>query len=138
MLLQKLKKDKLKAVKARNVNKKDAINMVLGEVPRLNKPKNEKVTDEELIKIITKLVKSELITLEHAHIDPSKSEYLQILEEYLPKMMTEEEISTWVLDNIELSDYNIPMKAMKDVMKELKGKADGNLVKKVLTNGLLI
>lgn len=135
MLLQKLKKAKLKAVKAKDTDKRDAINMILGEVPRLNKPKNEKVTDQELIVIINKLVKSELITLKHAEINPDKSDYLKTLKSYLPKMMTEEEISIWVLDNITLSDYNIPIQAMKDVMKELKGKADGSLVKKVLTSG---
>lgn len=132
MLLQKLKKAKLKAVKAKDIDKRDAINMILGEVPRLNKPKNEKVTDQELIIIINKLVKSELITLKHAEINPDKSDYLKTLKSYLPKMMTEEEISIWILDNIPLSDYSIPIQAMKDVMKELKGKADGSLVKKVL------
>lgn len=132
MLLQRLKKDKLAAVKADDSVRKNTINMILGEIPRLNKLKGESVTDEELLTIINKLIKSELTTLEYAGEDPADSLYVQILKSYLPKMMTEEEISKWVLDNIDLSAYNMPIQAMKDVMKELKGKADGSLVKNVL------
>lgn len=136
MLLQRLKRDKLKAVKAKDIDRKNAINMVLGEIPRLNKPKGVDVTDSELITIINKLIKSELIMLEYDGVSPDTSLYVQALKSYLPKMMTEEEISAWVLDNIDLSAYNIPIQAMKDVMKELKGKADGGLVKNVLTRGV--
>lgn len=134
MLLQQLKKDKLKAIKTKNVDRRDAINMILGEIPRLNKLKHEKVTDAEVVSIINKLIKSELVTLEYAGISHEKSDYLNTLRKYLPKMMTEEEISTWILDNIDLGAYNTPIQAMKDAMKELKGKADGGLVKKVLQN----
>lgn len=133
MLLQRLKRDKLEAVKAKDIDRKNAINMVLGEIPRLNKPKDVDVTDSELITIINKLIKSELIMLEYDGANPDTSLYVQALKSYLPKMMTEEEISAWVLDNIDLSAYNVPIQAMKDIMKELKGKADGGLVKKVLT-----
>lgn len=136
MLLQQLKKDKLKAIKTKNVDRRDAINMVLGEIPRLNKLKHEKVTDTEVISIINKLIKSELVTLEYAGISHEKSNYLNTLREYLPKMMTEEEISTWILDNIDLGAYNTPIQSMKDVMKELKGKADGGLVKNILMAGV--
>ncbi len=137
MLLQQLKKDKLKAIKTKNVDRRDAINMILGEIPRLNKLKHEKVTDTEVISIINKLIKSELVTLEYAGISHEKSNYLNTLREYLPKMMTEEEISTWILDNIDLGAYNTPIQSMKDVMKELKGKADGGLVKNILMVGVL-
>lgn len=132
MLLQQLKKDKLKAVKTKDVTKKDAINMILGEIPRLNKLKHEQVTDVEIISIINKLIKSELTTLGYAAIAPEKSEYLDILKNYLPKLMDEKEISSWILDNIDLNAYNTPILAMKDIMKELKGKADGNIVRNVL------
>lgn len=136
MLLQQLKKDKLKAIKTKNVDRRDAINMILGEIPRLNKLKHEKVTDAEVVSIINKLIKSELVTLEYAGISHEKSDYLNTLREYLPKMMTEEEISTWILDNVDLGAYNTPIQSMKDVMKELKGKADGGLVKNILMAGV--
>ena len=133
MLLQKLKEDKLKAIRAEDIFKKNAINMVLGELPRLNKPKGTTVTDEELIVIINKLIKSELITLEYSGGDPETSVYIQTLKSYLPVMMTEEEIIVWILDNIDMDAYDIPMKAMRVIMQDLKGRVDGNLVKDILT-----
>ena len=133
MLLQKLKEDKLEAVRAEDVDRKNAINMILGELPRLNKTKDEDINDGEIIAIINKLIKSEVTTLEYSNNDPNTSTYIQHLKSYLPKMMTEEEIFVWILDNLNMDDYDIPMKAMRVIMRDLKGKADGNLVKKVLT-----
>jgi uncharacterized protein YqeY len=71
--------------------------------------------------------------LEYSGLDESKSEYLNTLKGFLPKMMSEKEIEEWILDKIDLSAYNNPMQAMKSIMKELKGKADGNVVRNVLT-----
>lgn len=133
MLLQKLKEDKLEAVKAEDVDRKNAINMVLGEVPRLNKLKDEDVTDGEIIAIINKLIKSELVVLEYDGVNPDTSAYVQHLKSYLPEMMTEEEIFTWILDNINMDDYSVPMKAMRVIMRDLKGKVDGKVVKDVLS-----
>lgn len=133
MLEKDLKIELKKAIKHKDVEKKTAIKMILGEVPRLNKKKGEKVTEEEISKIITKLIKSEILLLSYSGIDESKSEYLNILKGYLPKMMSEKEIEEWILDNIEISDYNNPIQAMGLIMKSLKGKADGNVVRNVLT-----
>jgi len=135
MLQKKLKLQLKKAIKTGDIEKKNAIRMILGEIPRLNKKKHEQVTDEDVLKIISKLIKSEVEMLKAIHADESKSEYLQILKSYLPTMMSEKEIEAWVLDNIDFDAYIIPMKAMGPIMKELKGKADGNLVKQVLTRG---
>jgi uncharacterized protein YqeY len=133
MLQKELKLQLKKAIKSGDFERKKAIRMVLGEIPRLNKKKGEQVIDEDIFKIITKLIKSEITILGYANIDESSSKYLQILKKYLPTMMSEKEIEAWVLDNIDFSAYIIPMKAMGPIMKELKGKADGNLVKQVLT-----
>lgn len=133
MLEKDLKLELKKAMKSKDIERKNAIKMVLGEVPRLNKKAGEKVTEDEINKIITKLIKSETIMLEYSGIDESKSEYLNILKDYLPKTMSKEEIKDWVLDNIDFNDYNSTMQAMGPIMKVLKGKANGTDVKKVLT-----
>lgn len=127
-----LKAELKAAMKAKDAERCNAIKMVLGEVPRLNKKKDDPVTEEEINGIITKLIKSEVALLEYAKMDETKSEYLSVLRSYLPKMMTVEEIRTWVLDNVDFSAYNNKMKAMGFIMKGLQGKADGNVVKKVL------
>lgn len=129
-----LKLELKRAIKLKNAERSNAIRMILAEVPRLNKKKDEKVTEEDINRIVNKLIKSELTVLEYSGVDESKSEYLSILKSFVPAMMAEKEIKDWVLDNVDLSAYNNKMQAMGTIMKELKGKANGNLVKKVLQN----
>jgi len=128
-----LKKELKGAIKAKDTYKKDAIRMILGEVPRLNKKKGEAVTEDEITKIIRGLVKSEVIRLTAANYTHEKSEYLTYLKSYLPEMMSEKEIEAWILDNIDFSTYNNTMQAMGPIMKGLNGKVDGNLVREILT-----
>jgi uncharacterized protein YqeY len=121
-----------KATKAKDINKKYTLRMILGEIPRLNKKKGEEVTKDDINGIITKLIKSELIVLEYSGVDESKSEYLNILKSFIPAMMTEKEIESWIFNNVDFDSYATPIKAMGFIMSELKGSADGNLVRLVL------
>jgi len=68
--------------------------------------------------------------------DKEKSE-LTIIEEFLPAKISEEEVRQFVLKVI--SDTNAEGlkdigRVMGPVMKELKGKADGNLVQQMVKN----
>ncbi len=76
------------------------------------------------------LCKSEKQTLELTK--QPRSEYLQVLESYLPQMASEEEILAWTKANIDFSQFKSPMQAMGTIMKHFGKGADGNLVKKVL------
>lgn len=132
MLLQKIKDDMKRAIKEQDYDLKYTTRMIIGEVPRLNKKAGIEPTDQEIEDIIKKLIKSEIIVLEYSGQDESLSLYLNILKSYLPQMLTENEIRGWIAMHVTLSDYNPKIKAMGYIMKELKGKADGNIVKKIL------
>lgn len=128
-----LKKELKLAIKSGSVYRKDAIRMILGEVPRLNKKKIDPATEEEIDKIIRSLIKSEMIRLTAANYTEDKSEYLSELKSFLPSMMTEKEIKVWILDNVDFNDYiDSKIKAMGPIMKKLNGRADGNIVRKIL------
>lgn len=133
MLLEKLDQDIKEAMKNRDNEKKDALRMIKGEIPRLNLKAGENPTDEQIHKIIKKLIKGEVIVLEYSGQDPSISRFIGILEEYLPQMMDKGQIQSWIVDNIDLSQFNPKIKAMGPIMKHLNGKADGKLVKQILT-----
>jgi hypothetical protein len=60
------------------------------------------------------------------------SEYLRVLESYLPKQPSEAEIRAWIAQNINLADFAGKMQAMKPIMANFGGAADGNLVRKIL------
>lgn len=50
---------------------------------------------------------------------------------YLPEEATEEDIKTWIIDNIDFSQYKNKMQAMKPTIDHFKG-ADGNMVKNII------
>lgn len=135
MLLQTIKKNLTMAMKNGNIAEKDALRMVLSEVPRLNLKAGKEATDEQIQQIIRKLIKSETMVLEYSGQDESKSEYINILREYLPKMMSHEDVCIWLAENrniIDLDKFRPQIKAMGPIMKHLKGKVDGNIVRKIL------
>jgi uncharacterized protein len=132
MLIKKIKKELTIAMKDGNNVKKMALRMIIGEIPRLNLKAGQVPTDEQVQKIIRSLIKSETLVCEYSGKDVCDNEYLTILNSYLPKMMNEAEIKEWIINNVNSTQYIPIIKAMGFIMKELKGKADGNMVKKVL------
>ncbi len=92
----------------------------------------EEITDDDLLNIIRKFVKSEKTVLELKK--ETTSDYLELLNTYLPKMASSEEIKQWIQNNVDLSEFKSPMQAMGTVMKHFGKLADGNQVKEVLKN----
>ena len=142
-LIKKLKEDLKMAMLGKDNQVRDTIRIVMGEYPSLTVPielesgkkttrvkKPEEITDNDLLGIISKLVKSEKTVLELQKKD--SSDYLTILETYLPKMATKEEIIAWINENIDFSEYKNSMQAMGTIMKHFGKQADGNLVKQLL------
>ena len=142
-LIKKLKDDLKKAMLGKDNQVRDAIRLIMGEYPSLTVPmelesgkkttrvkKSEEITNDDLLGIIRKLVKSEKTVLEIQKKD--SSEYLTILESYLPKMATKEEITAWITENIDFSEFKNTMQAMGTIMKHFGKLADGNLVRQLL------
>ncbi|MDH5523944.1 MAG: GatB/YqeY domain-containing protein [Desulfobulbaceae bacterium] len=143
-LLAKMKADLKQAMRDKDTAAKDAIRQIMSEFPtkitlaitlesgkKSSRPKREdEIENDEIIAVIMGLAKSEKQTLEYKK--ETTSEYLQILELYLPKMASEEEITAWINDNIDFSQFKNSMQAMGTIMKHFGKSADGNLVKAVL------
>ena len=60
------------------------------------------------------------------------SPYLKVVESYLPKMVSSDEIKVWINENIDFAEYKSPMQAMGTIMKHFGKLADGNMVKGLL------
>ena len=129
-LQDKLKEDLKAAMKARNEAEKDALRVVMGEMARLDKKQFE---DDEIIKILKKLIKSEKELLEKSGRGET-SPFIEIIEAYLPKMATEAQIRQWIAANVDFSAYKNKMQAMSAIMAHFGSSADGNVVKQVLQN----
>ncbi|MBW1694318.1 MAG: GatB/YqeY domain-containing protein [Deltaproteobacteria bacterium] len=123
-----IKQDLSAAIKAKDPQKKDTLRVIMGEFGRLDK---KELSDHEAIKIMIKLMKSEKELLEIKG-DETDSEFIRIIENYLPKRASEEEIVRWVEQNIDFSEFKNKMQAMSIIMKHFGASADGNEVKKIL------
>ncbi len=122
-----LKEDLKAAMKARDTDRTGAIRILMGEFAR---QPGKVLSDEQVIAIIKKLIKSERELL--AAQKEESSPFLLIMEEYLPKQASEQEIYDWVKQNIDISAFGNKMQAMKPIMQHFGSSADGNMVKKVL------
>jgi len=127
-LQRQMKKDLSAAIKAKEEKKKDALRVILGEFGRLDK---KEISDDEIVKILKKLMKSEKEVLEQKG-EAADSEFIKVIENYLPKMATEEEIAAWIHQNIDFSQFKNKMQAMSLIMKHFGATADGNFVKKII------
>jgi len=127
-LQERIKQDLTAAIKAKDEGRKAALRVILGESARLDK---KELSDDEVIKILKKLNKSEREVLETKG-DPQDSEFIKTLDSYLPQMATDAEIRDWIEQNIDFEALKNKMQAMGPIMKHFGATADGNAVKKIL------
>ena len=127
-LQEQIKKDLAAAMKAKDEETKSVLRVIMGEFGR---QAHKEISDEDVIKIIKKLVKAEKEVLEKSGID-QPNRFIQVAESYLPRLATEEEIKAWITANINFSEFKNKMQAMRPIMQHFGANADGNLVKKIL------
>lgn len=140
MLKEKLMEDLKSAMKNKEEVRKNTIQMVRAGILQIEKDKGIQVEDDKILEIIAKEVKTKkdaLKDFEKAQrqdlIDQTNKE-IEILQEYLPKQLTKEEIKE-KLEKI-ISDLGATsMKDMGAIMKEAKtqmgASADGKTINEV-------
>ena len=142
-LHDKLRADLKKAMLGRDQAVRNTLRLIMAEFPKLTVPlilesgkkstrlkKPEEISDDDVIGIIKGLSKSEQTVMEATR--QTTSEYLDILQSYLPQMIDREEITSWIKDNIDFSQFKNRMQAMGPVMKHFGKLADGKLVNQIL------
>ena len=137
---KKLQSDMVAAMKAKDKPRKDAISDLIQAIKKvaIDEGHRDEITDEFADRIILKEMKS---TKEQIDTCPDsraelKAEYQQrydIMSEYAPTLMSEEEIRTVLTEKYAdvIASKNKGM-IMKTVMPELKGKADGKDISRVV------
>jgi uncharacterized protein len=111
------------------------------EVMALKRKPQEKVTDEEAVAVVSRLVKQRKDSIEQFEkggrndlADNEKAE-LKILEEFLPAQMSAEQIEKIArlkIEELKFTDKSKIGILIGAIMKECKGQADGTLVKKIV------
>lgn len=138
-----IRAEMVKAMKAHDKQRKDVLSMLLAALKNAQIDKREELTEEEENQVILKQIKQTKETLELTPADRTDiieecNFTIAVLEEYAPKMMEEEEIRQViqsVLDSLGLEKPTARDKGriMKELMPQVKGKADGKLVNQILS-----
>ena len=145
MLKEKLLEDLKNSMKDKNIIRKNVVQMVRASILQVEKDKQIELDDNKIIEVIAKEAKKRkdsLADYEKAGREDLISqikEEISILEEYLPKQLSAEELEVKVKEIIEEVGAT-SMKDMGNVMKAAKEKigaaADGRtineMVKKLL------
>ena len=141
MLKEKLMDDLKIAMREKNEIRKNTIQMVRAAILQIEKDKGITVEDDKIIEIIAKEVKGKKDALvdfekaERSDLIEQTNQEIAILQEYLPKQLSKEEIKS-ELEKV-ISDLGASsMKDMGAVMKEAKARigagADGRTINEVV------
>lgn len=140
MQFETLQKAMIDAMKARDKERKDSISVLVSAAKKLaidagcreNIP--EEMVDQAILKEI-KSVKEQLDTCpaERADLKEAYEKRFAVMQEFAPKMLSAEEIKALIMDKFAdvVASKNKGL-IMKNVMGELKGKADGQLINQVV------
>ena len=126
MLIEKIQKDNILALKNREKNKRTILNVVISKYDLLKTQKNpadSKLDDSDVIKLLQKTLK-ELDEELQGYVKVGNQERIslitqqkEVLQEYMPKMMNDEEISRIIKS---LDDKSLP-----NVMRYFKSNHSG-------------
>ena len=143
MTLEVLQKEMISAMKSGNKLRKEAISSLVGAIKKaaIDEKCRENIPEELVNKVILKEKKTmqDMIDTCPTSREDLLSEYkgkMEVIVEFVPSMMSEEEVQTVVREIIASGDVEqIAVGAvMKVVMPKLKGKADGKVINKVVSD----
>lgn len=130
------------AMKAKDKDTKETLSALLAALKNKAIDKRADLTEEEEIQVILKEIKQTKETLEMTPSDRTDiidecKKRLAVLENYAPKMMDETEIKEVIVSVLTKLEIETPVakdkgRIMKELMPQVKGKADGSLVNQVL------
>ena len=139
-LTQDIAHDLTQAMKERTEPKLSTLRMLKAELQKLqaDKGRNAEITDDDVYTVIKRLIKQRKDAAEQyasgGANDRAESELaeIKILEPYLPKQLSDEQIDAIISEAAKEINASSPKdmgKLMKAVMTKAKGQADGSRVK---------
>ncbi|MBU5254976.1 GatB/YqeY domain-containing protein [Tissierella praeacuta] len=140
-LKEKLMEDLKDSMKSKDTIKKNTITMVRAAIKQKEVDERIEVSEEAILDIISKQLKEKRMAIEDFKkgqrqdlVELTEKE-IEILLQYLPKQLSEEEVEEIVIETIKeinatsMKDIGSIMKA---VMPKVKGRTDGNIVNKII------
>lgn len=136
-LLQKIENDYKTALKTSDSLKVSVLRMLKASSKNRQIDKGKELSDEDIIDVISSLCKQRKESIEmfskggREDLAKKESQELAILQSYLPRQLSPEEIDKIILESIkEISAQGLKDlgRVMRIVMSRVKGLADGKIV----------
>ena len=144
-LIDTFRKDMISATKDGNTDKLDILKLALASMINAQKAASEELKDVDFEKILKKEVKKVKDSIEQfsaigrMELANREKRQLEVLELYLPKEMSSEDVAKIVkriISEIKPEGSKDMGRVMGVVMKEVAGRADGNVVKEIVLEHL--
>lgn len=142
---ERLQEDWKQAMKSKDKFRSSTISLAKSAILLVEKTDGIKLEDEQVIEILAKEVKQRneaILEFQKGNredlVESAKAE-IEILKEYLPQQLSEEEIKEIVIDvadNLGASSMKDMGKVMAEVRPKIVGRADGRLVSSIVKNYL--
>ena len=142
---ERIQKDMIEAMKAHDKKKTDTIKSVKAAIQMEEINVKRELNDEEVTNIIVKQVKmrkdaiSDFEKAGRNDLASAYNEEINILNEYLPKQLSDEEVNQIIDEAFELvkpTSQSDMGKIMKEVSPKLKARADMGKVNQIIKNKL--
>lgn len=142
---EQIKVDMIAAMKNKDKKRKDCLSYLVAQLKNVEIDKRRDLTDDEVNEVINKQIKQTedvlaLTPKDRIDIIEENEFTISVLKEYAPEMMNEaairHEVYVTCTDlGIEVSSLTVKDKGklMKALMPKVKGRADGKLVNKVVS-----
>ena len=164
-LKEKIKNDLIQALKGKKETEASTLRMLSAAILNKEKEKRYKLskqkpeltekeleqesqlTDEEVIEAVSSEIKKRKESIlefekgERLDLAEKEKAEIEILEKYLPEQLSEEEIKKLakeVIEKVGAKELKDMGKVMAELMPQVKGKADGSTVSKIVKELLLI
>jgi hypothetical protein len=133
--------DMKKALKGKEKLKLSTIRMIRAAIKNAEISKKDKLTGDEIIGIISNNLKKLEESLDiftkgqRPELAEKAKKEIEIVKEYLPEQLSVEEVEKIVKETIIKFKFKGPQdigSAMREIMPQLKGKADGKIVNKMV------
>ncbi|BAT71708.1 conserved hypothetical protein [Thermosulfidibacter takaii ABI70S6] len=140
-LKEKIMADMKEAMKAKNTVKVSTLRLLISEIKNKEIDKRGELTEDEILAVIQKAVKQRRESIEQyknagrEDLVEKEQKELEILESYLPKPLSKEEIEAIIDEAIKetgAASMRDMGKVMKVVMPKVRGRADGKLVNELV------
>ena len=140
MTFEVLQKDMIQAMKARDKSRKDSISTLVSAVKKtaIDEGCRDDIKEELVDRVILKELKTAKEQIDNCPAERTDllAEYqarYDVINEYAPVLMSEEEVEAFIKEKFAdiIATKNKGM-IMKNVMPQLKGKADGKVINGVV------